>query len=131
MRSYGTGNIAQAQSQLTKAIALDPTISERTEDFARLLSYYAVHLPLSAPFLYLDTVLQNLPAQAQGLRQVRTRVLSDVNVKCAFQDYFAGQRGLAARRILTALRYRPAWIRNRGVVSILLRSLLGLMNGRA
>jgi glycosyltransferase involved in cell wall biosynthesis len=127
MRNYGVGNIADAKSQFTEAIALDPTRFEQTKYFARLLSRYALHLPVSAPIPYVDTVLRNLPAQAQRLGRGRAHVLSYVNVKLARQDYSAGRRLRTIRRVLTALRYRPSWIGNRGLVSIFLRSLLGLM----
>jgi len=130
MRNYGVGDIAYAKSQFTEAMALDSTGFQQTEDFIGLLGRCAMHLPVSAPILYVDTVLQNLPAQAQQLGRVRARVLGYVNVKLAYRDYLAGQRRLAVRRILTALRYRPFLIRRRHVVSIFLRSLLGLMDGR-
>jgi len=127
MRNYGTGNIPEAKSQLAEAIALDPTGFEQTEDFARLLRRYAMHLPVSAPILYVDTVLQNLPAQARRLECVRARVLGRVSAKLAYQDYLAGQRRLAIRRFLTALCYNPFLIRKRSVVSIVLRSLPSLI----
>jgi glycosyltransferase involved in cell wall biosynthesis len=129
MRDYGLGDIVGAKRQFAEAIALDPTISEQTKDFARLLRHYALHLPISTPTVYVDTALQNLPAEAQRLGRVRARVLSDVRVKLAYQDYLTGQWELAIRRILTALRYRPLLLGKRGVVSIFLRSLLGLMTG--
>lgn len=127
LRNYGTGKIAEAKGQLAEAIALDPAMLEQREDFAKLLGHYALRLPVHAPLLYVDTVLQNLPAGAQRLARVRPRVLSDVNIGYAFQDYFAGRRLLVVWRVLTALRYRPSWLRNRGVVSIFLKSLLGLL----
>ena len=124
LRSYGTGRISRAQSQFAEAMALDPTGFEQTEDFARLLSYSAVYLPVRAPTLYVDTVLQNLPPQACRLRRVRARALSDVNVKLARHAYLNDRRDRAVRRILTALRYRPFLARSQVVVSILLKSLL-------
>ncbi len=129
MRNYGVGNIAYAKSQLIEAIALDPTRLEQREAFARLLAYHAVHLPVSAPVLYVDTVLKNLPAQAQRLGRVRARALSAVNIELAYRDCFVGQRQLAVRRILTALRYRPSSIWNRKVMSTILRLLLSLILG--
>jgi hypothetical protein len=86
-------------------------------------------LPVSDPLVYVETVLQNLPASVRPLARVRTRVLSDVSVGCAFQDYFAGRHRLVVRRVLTALRHSPSWLGNRGVVSILLRSLPKLLRG--
>ena len=127
MRNYGVGNIAYAKSQFAEAMALDPTGFEQTEDFARLLRRYATHLPVSAPILYVDTVLQNLPAQAQRLECVRARVLGRVSAKLAYQDYLAGHWRLAICRFLTALCYSPFLIRKRSVVSIVLRSLPSLI----
>jgi glycosyltransferase involved in cell wall biosynthesis len=126
LRNY-VGNIPEAKHQLAKAVVLDPTMLEQMDGFAESLCISALRLPVSAPLLYVDTVLQNLPPEAKRLGGVRARVLSDVNVGCAFEDYSIGRRLKTLRRVLTALRYRPSWLRNRGVVSIFLRSLLGLM----
>jgi glycosyltransferase involved in cell wall biosynthesis len=126
LRNYGLGNIAEARDQLAQAVVLNPAMLEQLEEFAESLYTFAMRLPVSAPLSYVDTVLQNLPPEAQRLGLVRARVLSDVNVGCAFEDYSAGRRLPTVRRVLAALRYRPTWLRNRGVVSIFLRSLLGL-----
>jgi len=40
-----------------------------------LLRHYALHLPISAPIAYVDTVLQNLPAETERLGCVRARAL--------------------------------------------------------
>jgi len=125
LRQYGRGEIASATRALAEAIALDPTILEQPHYFADALSNHAMRLPIDAPLAYVETVLQNLPAQARSLAHVRPRVLGEVNIGCAFQDYFAGRRRLTTRRVLTALRYQPAWLGNPGVVSIFLKSLLG------
>ena len=128
MRNYGHGKIAEARDQLAQAIALDATIVERTDDFARALCDYALRLPVT-PNTYVDTVLENLPAAGQSLARVRRRVLSEVSIASAFRDYFAGKRELVPHHVITALRYRPSLLANRGVVSIFCRSLPRLMAG--
>jgi hypothetical protein len=127
LRNYGLGRIAEAKRQLAEAITLEPVMLEQTENFVYLLSHYAMALPNGEPFSYVNTIFQNLPDEAQRLKQIRSNALSRVSVACAFQDYFAGRRRLTVRRVLTALRYRPAWFTNRGVISILLRSLPTLL----
>jgi hypothetical protein len=126
LRNYGGGKIAEAKHQFADAIALYPAMLRQPEDFARTVCDFAMRLPVT-PHKYVATVLQNLPPEAQRLERVRSRVLSDVNIGRAFEDYHAGRQGLAARRILSALRYRPSWLRNRGVVSVLVRSLPQLL----
>jgi glycosyltransferase involved in cell wall biosynthesis len=130
LRDYAAGNIAHAKSQFTQAIALYPPILEH-KVFARLLRQHTMHLPVSSPILYVDTVLQNLPAQARRLERVRARMLSELHVELAHQDYSTGQPGLAIRQILIALCRRPWLIRNRSVVAILLKSLQASIPSRA
>jgi GT2 family glycosyltransferase len=125
MRAYGANDIDCARTQLSQAIALAPSRFKQAESFARGLCHCAVRLPVSSPTHYVDVVLQNLPAQAQHMNCVRKRVLGELNVKLAYQDYLSGRRGPAIHRILTALRHRPSLIGSRSAISILLRSLLG------
>ena len=129
MRRYSAGDIAQAKSLLAQAIALAPAPFEQENDFVRLLSYYAAHLPDGVPLLYVDTVLQNLPPQAERLKCVRARVLGNVNVRLAYQDYLTGQHQSAIIRILNAWRHHPFSISRRHVASVFLRSLLGFGYG--
>lgn len=126
LKSYTHGNIAEAKRQLSEGLKLAPSMFEQTDDFADLLASYAVRLPVGEPLEYVETVFQNLPLGAQRLQRGRSRVVAGVNIAYAFLDYFAGRRGLVVRRVLTGLRYRPSWFANRGVVSILLKSLMRL-----
>jgi hypothetical protein len=126
LRSYGSGDVAEAQRELMEAITSDSAILEQPEIFASALVHNALRLPISDPLRYVDSVLQNLPSGARRLARVRSHVYSDVNIGCAFQDYAAGHRGRVTRQVLTGLRYRPAWLTNRGVVSIFLKSLPAL-----
>jgi len=128
LRNYACDEIAAARAQLAAAIAAYPPMLEQGDDFASILSTYAMSLP-GTPHPYVAKVFRNLPPQAQRLRHARSRVLSDVNIGCAFEDYFADRRRLAARRILSALCQRPSWIRNKGVVSVLAKSLPKLLIG--
>lgn len=127
LRNYGVGHIAEAKRQFAEAIALHHAVFKQPEDFANSLYGYAMSLPVGDPAVYVDTVLQNLPAGAERLKRIRSRVLSEVSIGCAFEDYAAGRRRQVARWVFTALRYRPSWLWNKGVVSIFLRSLPALL----
>jgi tetratricopeptide (TPR) repeat protein len=122
MRNYAHGKIAEAKRQFAQAITLDRSVVERVDDFARALCDYALRLPVR-PLLYVDTVLQNLPPEGKMLGQLRSRVLSELSIATAFQDYVTGKRRRVPRKVLTALRYRPSLLANRGVVSIFVKSL--------
>jgi hypothetical protein len=124
LRKYGLGDIGDAKRDLAEAIALNPAILSTRDGFARTLSRYAMRLPVDAPLAYVDKVLQNLPTGAQSLKRLRRRVLSDVSLGCAFEHYYAGHERLVTQCMLDALRHRPVHLTNRGVLSILVRSLL-------
>lgn len=128
LRNYAFGHLEEAQRHIEEAIALNPALLVDLAEFAELLRHYATKLPVSAPSVYVETVLQNLPPGAQQLASVRSHVLSDVRVTCAFEDYYANRRNLVVPQILQALRYRPSWFKNKGVVSIFLRSLPALLS---
>jgi tetratricopeptide (TPR) repeat protein len=130
LQNDGVGDITDAKRQFTEAIRLNPAILRRGDDFAAALCRYAMRSPVDAPLAYADTVLQNLPAGAQPLRGMRSRVLSEVSLGCAFEDYYAGRRQLVPRHVLTALRHRPSQVTNRGALSILLKSLPELLTAQ-
>jgi hypothetical protein len=123
LRAYGR-HAADARDHLAQAIRLDPGILERQAEFADAVQDYALHLPGGESVQYAEHVLAHLPPEARPLAHVRAAVLSSVNVGQAFEDYAVGRWGSTVRRIWMALRHRPAWLANRGVVSILARSLV-------
>ena len=127
IRDYGAGNIAAAKHQLGQAIALEPATLEQPGVFARRTYDYANSLPGDLAFAFVDTVFQNLPAEARRLGQVRSRVLGEVNVARAFEDYHAGRWRTVPPQVLTALRHSPSLLRNRGVVSIFAKSLRAML----
>jgi hypothetical protein len=129
LRAYAAGDIAEAKRRLTEAIALYPPVLERTQDFFDMVCYHAMNPPVTAPPRYIDTVFRNLPAGAEPLGRLRSRAFREVNLGCAFRDYAAGRYPRVIRGVLTALRQHPAHLTNKGVISILLRSMLGLLTG--
>jgi tetratricopeptide (TPR) repeat protein len=126
LRNYGQGDIAQAQAQLAQTIALNPALLEQPATFFEHLTNSAMRLPLGDPLAYVDTVFQNLPPAAQDLHSIRPHVLGEVSIRCAFENYQADRSRQTIQDVLTALRYHPSWLGNRGVISILLRSLVTL-----
>ena len=124
LRDYGSGKLADAREQLSQSISLYPTMLDHPGDFGSGVVSWAMRTPETSES-YLATVFDNLPGEAQGLRRAQRAALGGVAIARAFEDYCAGRYRLAVVRILTALRYRPSLARNRGVISVFARSLLG------
>jgi tetratricopeptide (TPR) repeat protein len=129
LRSYRYRYLADAKRQLTEAVTVYPKMLTQPEDFVAALTHYAVSLPTGSASDYVDSVLANLPAEARSLRRTRSRVLGNVNIQCAFHDYFAGHWSASTKRVVAALRYRPSCITNRGLVAIFVKSVLRMLTG--
>jgi glycosyltransferase involved in cell wall biosynthesis len=129
IQNYAANNLTEAKQQLAQAITLDPTILTQPKAFVNLLSHYAMRLPVNSSTQFIETVFQNLPTNAGELRHIRPHALGEVNIAGAFQDYSAGLWLLTVRRILTGVWYRPTWLGNRGILSIFVKSLFGIIMG--
>jgi glycosyltransferase involved in cell wall biosynthesis len=130
LRSYAVGDIAEAKHRLTEAIGLYPPILGQTQGFLDMVCHQAMNPPVNAPRKYINTVFRNLPTGAERLKRLRSRALSQVNMGRAFRDCAAGRYPLALRGIIRTLGQRPAYVANRGALSILLRSLSGWLAER-
>jgi hypothetical protein len=130
VRAYATGDIAKAEHHLSDAIAFYPPMLEQGQGFLDTVCHQAINPPVTAPLEYIDTVFRNLPAGAERLGRLRSRALSEVSVGCAFRNYTARRYHLVVQEVFRALQQRPAHLANRGVISILLRSTLGLLTGK-
>jgi hypothetical protein len=123
LRAYATGRIAQAREQLATALAPGLDMPERIEGLIRSLAYNALHLPVADPIQYVDTVLDNLPVQAQALSGIRNRVLAEVHKRMARQRHLEGRRWAAARYLFVAMRRHPSSTWNRETIAYLFKVL--------
>ena len=96
-----------------------------------LVALFANHLVHIAPLrqtqnessqTWLDSILNDLPANAQSLRALRSQILAQANLNWGFAAHKAGNRSGARKFMLRALQYHPAHARNRGVWSVLVKS---------
>ncbi len=127
LHDYGANRIDAARRELGEALTLYPALLEQPDDFLRSLYDYASKMRLASPPDYVNTVFQNLPAQAETLLRVKGHILGDVHIARAFQDYAMGQRREVPGRVLTAIYNQPTLLKNRGVLSILVKSLPALL----
>ena len=123
LRHYSREEWSEAQAHLRQAIQLDPAIVTEPTFFAETVGHNALHLPVPDPQWYVVQVLDHLPEGGQGLKGLRPRLLGQVSLGRAFEAYANQQRGATVHQVLHALRYQPVFLKNRGVLSILLKSL--------
>ncbi len=125
LNAYQHDHFSSAQEHLTVAIQLNPDLLHEPERLAEAVGHTAMHLPLASPLVYVDKVLAHLPPVAQELTRMRRWIYSYVNIAQAFEAHALGHRNLTLRYVGKAVYNRPAWLKNRGVVAIFLKSLVG------
>ncbi len=129
LRLYARGAFAAAQSHMAEAIRLHPAMLDQPDDFARACVDCAVGLPATSES-YIRDVLNHLPPEAAAFQALHGRLISDLAVAHAFEHYHNGNRDEAGRKMLRALRHRPAWAKNRGVLAVLAKSLPDVISRR-
>ena len=122
---YSTEDYAQAGEHLLKAIELNSDwLSGDAEPLAQKFTAFADSPKHADPLAFLERIYHNLPDGMDGLKDHRKEYLGQAAIQFAFEAYQNGDMETAQRFILRALRYQPGSISNRGVLSILIRTVL-------
>jgi glycosyltransferase involved in cell wall biosynthesis len=122
LRAYGRRDIPAGQVALRQALRLYPALIDRPDDFARTLTDFALRLPVE-PASFAQCVLASLPSEASSFETLRRKVTSDVTLAQAFREFRDGRNSPVPGRVFAAFKMRPAALGNKGVWSILLKSL--------
>jgi len=72
---------------------------------------------------FIEAFFGCLPPEAPRVRRERKLLLSRLFISAAFANYQAGDFGNVPRNCVAGVLHHPAWLRNRGVWSIFVRSL--------
>jgi hypothetical protein len=121
---YVVGDFSGGMEHLEQAAALDPRLLE--DDARPLAAHFAAwtDLPKTGdPIAFLETIYDHLPPGLSALRRHRSDI-GRVALNLALESHRKGDRRAARLAAWRALRHRPGWMANRGLLSILLRLLL-------
>jgi hypothetical protein len=123
-QAYRAGVFAKAKTYLTEAVRLNPVMCHDGADLlAKQLSAWADDPRTGDRLAYLQTVYDNLPDSLASMRHRRRQDLAQAAMQLAYDSHRRADFASARSAIMKAIRYRPAWLRDRGVVSILMRSI--------
>lgn len=122
LRDFAAGRAAEGRARLADAVAREPALMRSTEALTERVFAYAHSLPPDMRASYVTAVTASLLDGAR-LSKAQAQLLVDVSVEGAFGDWQDGRRATIPPKLMAAIRRRPSLLRNRGVVSILVRSL--------
>lgn len=125
--NYACHMLDVACHQLSRAIELDPVTWRDGPNLANMLRSYAVLIASVRGFTeaeaFLSAVFANLPPALQGVGHLRCNTLGDAHIELGFLAYRQDRSDLVRKHMLLGLYHKPVWVRNRGVLSLLRRSL--------
>jgi len=125
IQAYHTKEYHEALPAMMRAAQLDPKLTaNRGELLAKRLSALADSPKASDKLDFLTSIYLNLPDELVELRQDYKTHLSQAAVDSGFDRYQKDDFAGAAAHLRRAIRWKPAWLVNRGVLSILLRTSL-------
>jgi tetratricopeptide (TPR) repeat protein len=123
LQCYYQGRIEGAKDHLAESVRLEPKIKDDPGYIVETLVSKAMILPTRDPYRFVKTIYEHLPVEAEGLKETRLRALSAVLIAWAFRDYFMGRKQDVPLKILRGILYQTSCLKNKGVLSIFIKSL--------
>ncbi len=124
-QAYQSQDYALAQKRLLEAVRLNPAlIQNQSELLVQRLAALADSPKNRSPLEFLERIYAHLPTELVDLQQRSRDELGTAAVGYAFRAYNKRDYLQARQAAKKALFYRPGWLRNRGVLSVLSKSYL-------
>ena len=122
VRAFGAGMVAEGEKHLAAAIRLNPALLEGEPPVAlqSLASTALTHLVGNVD-QYVADVCQHLPQVSPKLVRSPRQMRAIIRATAAFDDLANDRRQQARLKAAWALLTDPVWLRNRGLLSILLK----------
>ena len=126
--SFSTAKDYQKANQhLLEATRLNPDLlSDNAAPLAQRIRSFTVSPKVQDPLDFLRAIYSHLPDELAVLKKHRGRETGQIALQLAFENYRRGDIKKARLYILQAVWNQPEYLKNRGVVSILFRTILGL-----
>lgn len=129
LHCYSLGRSQDGRELMQRYFETQPAPLAYPDDLIALFANHLVHMaPLrerlaTSSEVWLDTLFRELPPNALELAHFRSQILAQANIAWGFDAHARGAKTDARKFMLRALEYDPANARNRGVWSVLLKSL--------
>jgi predicted SAM-dependent methyltransferase len=130
LAAYAAGEAELGRARLQAALEFEPALRHASalvvpvRNHAHKLLTDPERAPIEAVH-FMELLFANLPPAAAALGAFAQNELAHLWVDVAFQGYALGQMALVRQAVWKAIRANPAWVGNRGVLSLGLEALLG------
>jgi hypothetical protein len=121
---YTGDKLEQARLSLGESLRLYPQILERDQPLENLVRAYTPDGPIQAALVYTDLIFRDLFPRTKFLSRMRSRLLSYLHMSQVFAGANHDQPERIKTHLWSGIRDNPIWLLNRGVILILVKSLL-------
>jgi len=118
-------NSALARQYLVNALEIENSSFEDPTLVVEQLVDYVRSQESDCQVECIESFFDNLPSELTNLLSCRRRALGRFYMARTFESYAKRESTRTRATIIRGVYYDPSWLRNRGVWSIMLRSLLG------
>jgi glycosyltransferase involved in cell wall biosynthesis len=116
-------DLVAARSSLGRAIEVYPPLLDGDQPLEGLVRAYTPNDSVESALRYTESMFDDLLPKTRQLARMRARLLSDLHLSEVFAGANQNQPDRIKAHLWLGIRYAPRWMLNRGVVSILFKSL--------
>jgi glycosyltransferase involved in cell wall biosynthesis len=122
-------DLNSARQSLKRALEVYPPLLNNAQPLEGLVRAYTPSHSVDSGLEYTASLFRDLLPQTRRLAHIKTRLLSDLHMSEVFAGAGQNQFRRIESHLWAGIRQSPAWLFNRGVLSILIKTLLKEFGG--
>jgi len=123
IESISTGNIIRCQTILVNALNLVNNAGDYLTNLCEWTADCVRSFPVELQQPCLEHFFDHLPPEWNFLKERKGTILARLFIARGFEARKLGKKLDALRNMIRGIKYDPNWLKNRGVISIILRGL--------
>ena len=120
--SFVAGEEIDARLRIDRALQVNPCILDSRQPIEEIVLRYTSSDSVEATAAKIERIFAYLLPQTRHLQRMRDRLLGRLHMTAVFEAVARDERERINEHIWPGLRQDPSWLRNRGVVSLLIKS---------
>jgi hypothetical protein len=117
-------DFAAARNSLIHAMRVSPSLLEQPEPLGTIVRSYTSLHSTEAALAYTESIFRDLLPHTFTLVRLKSRLMSDLHMSEVFARANLSKPRHLGKHLWAGIRHNPAWLLNRGVISILVENLL-------
>jgi GT2 family glycosyltransferase len=124
LASYAHAASAEARGRLARALSFQPALLDSEEALEHALAPYTARVPVEAGADFVAGFFASVLPRSRRLARTQSRLVSRLHMREVFAGVAQRDPARVQIHLWPGLRRDPAWLLNRGVLSLLIKSRL-------